>query len=266
MPTPFYHINVAEELRRHPALGSEARVLLNEQCSPFLLGNTAPDVHVMSGQTRQATHFFTLPLGKNAPHPWDLVIAQNSSLLTDTHLPRARLAFIAGYLCHLQADWLWVRDVFIPTFGPQCAWSTFENRLYLHNALRAYLDKKVILDLPSDIFQTLRQAKPQQWLPFILDWHLAEWRDYLSDQLAPGAMDLTVEIFAVRQGIPPDHYHHLIGSDARMDEEIFVHLPRVLLQEYHDTLIDMNMCLLNDFLAQNHKTEHILSEGMLEAI
>jgi hypothetical protein len=245
MPTPFYHMSVAEELRRSPELVDEVRYLLGKGWGAFLLGNTAPDVHVTSGQSRQATHFFTLPLERENPPPWDLLFVEYPSLLPNNHLRRDQKAFLAGYLCHLQADWLWVADIFITTFGPQCTWSDFNQRLYLHNALRAYLDQRVLPHLSSDTSKILGHTKPDHWIPFIEDLHLIAWRDYLSEQLAPEGIARTVEVFAIRQGIPIEHFHRLISSETQMEQEIFVHLPKWRLKKYHKKLMSMNIKLLN---------------------
>jgi hypothetical protein len=248
MPTPFYHMSVAEELCRRPELVDEVKILLGEQWGVFLLGNTAPDVHVTSGQTRQATHFFTLPITKENPPPWDVLFFEFPSLLPLNHLSDAQKAFLAGYLCHLQADWLWVVDIFVTTFGPKSTWSNFKQRLYLHNALRAYLDQGVLAKLSSDTSRILRKASPEKWVPFIEDLHLITWRDYLSEQLAPEGSARTVEVFAIRQGIPPDQFCGLIGSEARMEREIFIHLPRWRLKQYHENILDMNIELLNGIM------------------
>ena len=257
-------MSVAEELRRHPALVEEVRVLLDVQRGAFLLGNIAPDVHMTSGQSRQSTHFFALPLHRDSSHPWDLMLTRNPSLMPRIHLSQEQIAFIVGYLCHLQADWLWVLDIFLPIFGSQCGWDTFKHRLYLHDVLRAYLDKQILSGLSPDIPRILGEVEPHKWVPFIEDLHLVEWRDYLSDQLAPGAIALTVEVFAIRHRIPPDQYHHLIRSERLMDNEIFIHLPRRRLQEYREKLLEMNLCLLNDYMAHRKKPVIWSQDGILD--
>jgi hypothetical protein len=172
VPTPFYHLSVAEELRRHPALPEAIRVHLEGQWGDFLLGNVSPDVQVVSRQERQATHFFTLPLRAVDEPPWERMLKLHPSLARRSHHSPDRLAFLGGYLCHLQADWLWVRDIFSPVFGKNCTWNTFAERLYLHNVLRTYLDRQVMADLPAKTGSRLRQGRPGQWLPFVEDAHL----------------------------------------------------------------------------------------------
>lgn len=252
MPTPFYHINIAEDLLKHPGLASNARRVLEQYQCEFIFGHTAPDVQVISGQEREVTHFFILPIQKGSPLPWELILEANPSLRYFGQLPPAQASFLAGYLCHLQADWFWIRDVFAPIFGPTCSWGTFPERLYLHNVLRAYLDQQVYKTSPDGISTCLCQVSPVHWLPFVEDHYLGEWQDFLTLQLQPGAVAQTVEVFAARQGIEPDEFYHLIDSEERMDEEVFVHLPRQKLDRYRQSLVVENLKLLRSSFEQNY--------------
>ncbi len=248
VPTPFYHLWIAEKLLAHPELHPAVRGLLWQQRGEFLLGNTAPDVQSVSGQDREVTHFFDLPIRLTAPRPWKHILDQHPSLAQPLGLPAAQRAFLAGYLCHLQADWLWVRDIFAPIFGPFRFWGTFGQRLYLHNVLRAYLDRGVVAELPVDTGIALEVVSPDGWLPFVQNRFICEWRDFLASQLQPGAAVQTVEVFAARQGVDPDRFYGLINSEARMDAEVFSRLPRPQLERYLQTLISDNLRLLQDYL------------------
>ncbi|HEX7973784.1 MAG TPA: zinc dependent phospholipase C family protein [Anaerolineales bacterium] len=252
MPTPFYHLSVAEDLLTRPGLSSEALDILQQHRPAFLLGNTAPDVQTVSGQERQVTHFFDLPIFPGTQPAWERLLARCPSLVyrNGNHLPQDQAAFLAGYLCPLQADWLWVLQIFAPVFGPHSTWQTFSQRLYLHNVLRAYLDQHILRELPSSLGLDLAQASPSRWLPFVQDSHLREWRDLLAQQLRPGASVQTVEVFAARQGIAPDEYYRLLASEERLDQEIFARLPRRSLEAYRRELLEENTRLLNAYLVR----------------
>lgn len=248
MPTPFYHLKLAEEILAQGAVQSTSTdALLSKQRAAFLLGNTAPDVQVVSGQPREATHFYTFPMRLNKRPPWEVLLAVHPELAHPEEMPPAQAAFIAGYLCHLQADYFWSTDIFVPTFGRRSDWESFPRRLYLHNVLRAYLDREILPDLGNGVRSSLSRAAPQGWLPFVEDAYLYQWRDYLSAQLTPGAKIETVEVFAARQGISPEEYYHLLGSPERMEQEIFTHLPYQRLEGYHQHLLDENFSLLEHF-------------------
>jgi hypothetical protein len=247
VPTPFYHLSLAHEISEHPDLSSSLQILLQTHKGAFLLGNTAPDVQVLSGQTRRTTHFFSVPARPRSQVPWQRMLLEYPELNQPAKLSPDNAAFIAGYLCHLQADWIWVLDIFQPIFGPDQIWETFTKRLYLHNVLRAYLDIKVIEVLPSDVPTQLRVAHPDQWLPFIQDKLLIKWRDFLCDQLQPGESIKTVDVFASRQGIDPEEFHSLLRSETQMEVNIFKHLTRQQLQIYRERLVAQSVGLLEDY-------------------
>jgi len=253
VPTPFYHLSIAENLIKHPALQESLHGLLETHPGPFLLGNTAPDVQVISGQERQATHFFKLPIHTESQPPWEAMLAIHANLANPRLLPGAQAAFIAGYLCHLQADWIWISEIYLPAFGPNRTWGTFRNRLYYHNVLRAYLDAQVLPALSPVTPQRLGDSQPDHWLPFVADQYLRMWRDYLARQLTPGASIETIDVFAARQGISPTEFQELLDSEERMQQEIFVHLPRGVLSAYCERVIEAGAHLLTSYFGQSRR-------------
>jgi len=214
-----------------------------------MFGNTAPDVQVVSGQARQETHFFNLPILAGDRPAWAGIFVEFPQLAVFGVLPSTQVAFLAGYVCHLQADWLWVNDIFAPFFGPRCSWATFRQRLYYHNVLRAYLDTHILPELPKGMDACLSQVEPKSWLPFVADHHLVEWRDLLSPQLQAGGNIQTVEVFSSRQGISPPEYYALLASESRMQQEIFNHFPLELVNLYRQKVLKENIHLLSDIMA-----------------
>lgn len=249
MPTPFYHLSLAQEIINHERLSPSLKKHLEEHSDAFFLGNVAPDVQVVSGQPRAQTHFFDLPLRTNTQPPWDAIWLTYPQLRQAKVLPPEQSAFLAGYLCHLQADWLWINDIFVPVFGLRCLWGTFEERLKLHNVLRAYLDQQILSSLPPQTITILRSASPSHWLPFVSDDDLRDWRDRLASQLAPGNKVATVEVFAARQGLNPQELYQLLSSEQAMDEMVFCHIPRRELSAFRPNLIRENLALLNSYLS-----------------
>lgn len=228
MPTPFTHLAVAAELLERgglpPAVG--------EALPAFLLGNIAPDVQVLSGQTREATHFFPVPLD-DAPPAQVVLLKQYAGLAPLGALPPAQAAFMAGYLAHLVFDQLWVRLIFEPVFGPDRPWGQgFQERLYLHNVLRAHWDGLDLARLGPAVARDLADAVPRGWLPFVSDAHLAAWRDVVAGQLGAAGGSRTVEVFAERMGADPAALAALLASPAEMERRLFCRLAPGALDEY----------------------------------
>lgn len=248
MPTPFYHLFLAQNLLVVPNLQPAAVEFLSQHWGAFLLGNVAPDVQVITNQDREVTHFFDLPIPANAPFPWQRLFHLYPGLKTPGSDSQA--AFLAGYVCHLAADWHWVLQIFAPVFGPGAAWASFGTRLYLHNVLRSFLDRQVVKDLKAETGEVLQETRPRHWLPFVADQHLADWRDFLSPQLQPGAAVSTVEVFASRQGIDPDAFYALLNSDERMNQEVFNRIPYQQIERYRQSLQVECASLIQAFLAK----------------
>ena len=240
MPTPFYHLSVAHELFTHSGLGTGPRTLLNEHRPAFLLGKTAPDVQSISGQKREETHFYVLP-PEDATPAWQRL--QRAHPQFRQSMPPAHAVFLTGYYCHLQADEAWLRDIFLPYFYVS-DWADFAERMYLHNVLRSYLDREVLENLPGNTVSELAKARPNNWLPFVTDTNLRRWRDYLAEQLVPGASNYTVEVFAKRQSIPVEDYLALLNSRERMDAEVFTHVPYSVFEGYRKALVEANLQLI----------------------
>ncbi len=185
------------------------------------------------------------------PHPpWDQLALAYPQLARSSKISHQKAAFLAGYACHLRADWVWVTDIFEPFFGLQAGWSTFRERLYLHNVLRSYMDCQILEPVRRQAHNTLENVTLNGWLPFAQDTHLETWRDLLAGQLQPGARIQTVEVFASRQGIPPTEYYDLLNSEQALESAVFSHLPRDLLDAYLGNLLADNVLFLQDYLSE----------------
>lgn len=232
MPTPIQHLVVADVVLRRAELPPGARDLLASMRSAFLFGNTAPDVQTVSGQSREATHFFRVPLESDRP-AHEAMFRAHPQLGLARRLPPAQAAFLAGYISHLLLDVMWVRDIFTPVFGPEAGWGSFSQRLFLHNVLRAWCDRRDQARLIADAGPALAATRPHTWLPFVEDRYLHRWRDVLVVQFEPGATIRTVEVFAERGRVSPEAFERILDSEDRMDEMIFCHVPRNAVEDFY---------------------------------
>ena len=232
MPTPFTHLRFALEITDLAGLPQPALETLQAEKPAFLLGCVAPDAQTVSGQPREATHFFYVPLRDSVP-AFQHLFAAHPALARPAALPCAQAAFLAGYLTHLVLDELWVRDVFEPIFGSRAHWGVFIERLYLHNALRSHLDASDRKRLPDSTATTLRSAHPRGFSPFLSDETLLHWRDLIAEQLSPGQAARTVDVFAERMGADPRAFAALVASPEEMQRRVFQRLPDGLLERFY---------------------------------
>ncbi len=220
---------------------------LIEHKAAFLFGNTAPDVQTISGQPREATHFFNVPLDSDRP-AHRILFDAHPGLGRPERLPPAHAAFMAGYIAHLWLDVMWIRDIFQPIFGPDAGWSTFRDRLFLHNVLRAWCDRRDQARIAPGTGAVLSAAVPDHWLPFTGDAHLRRWRDILVEQFAPGATIRTVQVFAERGRIDPAEFERVLGSEQAMDDLIFSHLSRETIEGFYTRGLTESRALMIEYL------------------
>jgi hypothetical protein len=250
MPTPFYHINVANTLIYQSSYKPGIIDLIEAYQSTFLLGHVAPDIRVISSQAREVTHFYKFPPSENDLLPWERMqeMYPISDCIAHTNIEYA--VFLAGYLCHLQADWLWINTIYEPYFISNTHWETFSKREYMHNVLRSYLDLQVVKSISSETLFSLAQANPISCLPFLAVNDLFTWRDFLVNQLKQEVPIQTVEIFASRQGISIDSYYRLLNQEDEIQDQIFSQIPKDLIDGYWHELLAKNINLLNSFLGK----------------
>src|SRR5512139_813588 len=233
MPTPVQHLILAQRLLADNILPETVRDRLRAQRGAFLFGHTAPDVQTVSGQLREATHFFVIPWLR-VPSPHKALFKRHPSLGLPHRLSAAHTAFIAGYICHLWLDVLWLRDIYLNNFGPAACWgANLHERHVYHNILRAWCDRHDQVQLNGTIGPALASANPIDWLPFTADRYLVQWRDLLSEQFQPGAAIRTVEIFAERGGVPPEKFQQVLASPEEMEQHIFAHASREKIEQFY---------------------------------
>lgn len=252
MPTPIQHLVLAQDTLlkssvTNSALPPAARELLASQRGAFLLGVIAPDVQSVSGQPREATHFFTLP--PTDPRPaHQVMLAEYTALARARQLPPAQAAFIAGYLSHLKLDELWIAHVFGPCFGLGAKWGTFRERLLAHNVLRTWLDRRDGVRLKCDVSANLAGSEPRGWLPFVTDHHLRAWRDEIAGQLLPGAPIHTMQVFAARLRVSPADLQQMLDSTEEMQRQVFVHVRPGCVEQFYSDALNESVRVLKDYL------------------
>jgi hypothetical protein len=246
MPTPFMHLQVAEEIKSHSRLDPAIRSLVNQHFPAFYLGSVAPDVQSITKQPRSSTHFYDLP-----PRPEDKgypkLMATYPELSDPDRLSPDQAAFISAYCAHLMLDLLWFHDVLIPYFIEPEEWDDNHQRFVVHNTLLTYLDKIAVESLPDEAGQVLAEAEPDDWLPFVNDEDLSRWRDTLVDQLLPGAPLRTIEIYAGRLYMSPEEFANNLEEPSWMEEHLIRRVPVDSVIEMMSSGVTESVKLINRY-------------------
>lgn len=128
---------------------------LSESSGEYLLGSTAPDIRVLTRWDREQTHFFDI-FNFDEQHSVAGLFQSHPQLADPALLNRPTRAFIAGYLTHLEADELWIIDVYRPYFGASSTLAGDSRANVLDRVLQYELEREVRLD--AGFMETCRDA------------------------------------------------------------------------------------------------------------
>ena len=250
MPTPFMHLQLSEELRslvlQNHEFDENLQKILIERWPAFYLGSVAPDFQTICGIPRVATHFYEMP-----PESKDVAQEHMLSLyprLYPGHALEADQAiFIAAYLAHLHVDLIWHFDVVLPYFINNSVFENWHQAYLSHVTLLTYLDNLSIHALPDTAADVLAAARYDHWLPFAEDEQMKAWRLYLLEQMAPGQITRTAQIFAGRLGMTEEEFSAKLGSPDWMNEELFSLIPVEKIQRRLQNTIPKSLDLFEAY-------------------
>lgn len=227
MPTPFTHLAVAQRLLVDTEIPQPLRDLLNEQRGAFLLGNVAADARVEWSLTRDETHFYSYD-HNITERPWQVMLRVHPDL-SHAH-DDAHRAFLAGYAAHLSIDEGWTQDMLIPYFA-QSRWGTRDLRFLMLHIVLIYMDERDYGALAPWQHDTLLEAHPDGWLPFLTSDMLISWRDLIARQITGAGTSKTLEILGERVNKTPAELRAILDSPEQMQQDLWANIPQTALAE-----------------------------------
>ena len=223
MPTPFMHLAFAQRVSVDEMLPSVARELITEEWGAFLLGNIAPDARVSSGIHRADTHFFEYEPVIAIP-PATVMLTRFPELARASVNSEARAVFVAGYAAHLAMDEIWCIELLFPHF--MRPWDDQFSSFRMLHMLLGYLDERDYQSLPMAVqHAALSVATPDDWLPFIPDSALIEWRNLIAGQMPPAGISQTLEILSQRIRSSADDMRSFITDPEKMALHLWRNVP-----------------------------------------
>lgn len=222
MPTPFTHLEIAQRLLEDD-LPPNVYALLDSERSAFLLGSIAADARVESGASRETTHFYAYdqPI---VEHPWRSMMRLHPQL--EAARSQARLAFLAGYVAHLSVDEYWTLNLVRPYFVRR-DWGEFTPafRFLMLHIILSYMDERDLPLLQSWQYETLCDAQPDAWLPFMNDATLTGWRNTIGEQIKPGGVSQTLPLFGTRISKSVEELRAILDSPEEMQRGLWANVP-----------------------------------------
>lgn len=225
MPTPFTHLQITDTLLHDAALSPTAQRIIRAEQPAFLLGGVVADARP-PGSERADTHFYhyTRPMPDN---PWREMFRQHPSLQQSRS--QAHRAFLMGYVAHLATDEFWSRYMLAPYFANGNWGRDIRDRFYVLHMLLIAMDERDEALLAAPIPGLLRRSQPHEWLPFMADEVICEWRDFIAQQLQGESK--TIEIFGSRINTSPQEIRARLDDPAWMQERLWDNITRDLLRD-----------------------------------
>ena len=248
MPTASAHLAAVLDLLDDPALAARQRLASDEQRGALLLGSISPDVRVVSGQAREKTHFYDIPLSRDMPASQAL-LRRYPTLAKANGLPPRQAAFIAGYITHLVMDEAWLEFVVMPhIFIDETDWSRHHPNFRLYSLLMTYLAEEGSKRITPELVAQLQATEPRNWLPFASDADLVEWRDRVAEHLLESGWQ-TARMFAREMKVDTDELYVAVTSKEALDRELFSAVPRDALDAFQRHTHQRCTAALNAYLA-----------------
>lgn len=194
MPPLGMHLTLARELAselRHPALRADPGALY--------LGSTSPDVRVLTRTDRRHTHFFDLACF-DEQRGRDALFREHPELAEPSKLDYGTVAFLCGYLSHLEMDETWITEVYRPCFGERSPLKGDLLANLLDRVLQHELDQRDMRDRTAaeEMRRDLLNTAAQITVRFLDRDTLLRWREITAERLSSPPTWERFSLFASR--------------------------------------------------------------------
>ena len=249
MPNLPMHIHLANEVAEQLDRG-----YVFDHKGAYYLGSTAPDIRAMTRWPREQTHF--APLSVEEVGTGTKTMFRMHPELRE-HMSPASQAFLAGYVCHLAADEVWITSVFRRHFD-----TTEENSLTDDQVEANIWDRAMQLNMDRQALPRINGcAHPEHWLscsdknvsmPFFEDGLLTEWKDRVGrfqvweftwDRLK-GALN---RLYRDDEDVQRNVENFLEGMPGNMDE-LYEKIPEADVSAYQERVLAATVAQVREFV------------------
>ena len=224
--------NLRDDLARGSHLGA------------FLLGCVAPDARVSGGMSRAETHFFEYA-AKIEPNACDAMLNVHPSLKS---AEGAQRAFVSGYLGHIAMDVVWAEVMLYPYFYNQTDWADEVTRYNMLHVLLCHLDARDFKQWDAKFPDELATAQPDNWLPFLPDTDLMQWRDLVFNQICDTCESQTLEVLGKRVKIGREGLEAILNDPTKMQSDVWDHVPMTAVGHVEAEMYDAMVAQIKRYL------------------
>lgn len=247
MPFIYLHLAVARDAAiqlRHREVDSKP--------GDYFLGATLPDMHIISGGSREQTHFLSLGA---TPMATGVTLFLNTYPDLTRETARHRVgALVAGYICHLVTDETWIRDIYRPCFGQGSPLGDDPLVKLIDRALQYEMDRRERNDRSLDRARELvRDWKATTDVPFIDGPTLCQWQQTVCDATSRDASWEGFRLFACkflipRHAVSPEQLDQFLASPSAMLERIFSVVSEARLAQFRNNAVAGAVAAAREYL------------------
>jgi hypothetical protein len=117
------------------------------------------------------------------------------------------------------------------------------DRFFSLHLMLIHMDERDEARLTEHAVSTMRQATPDNWLPFMPDAVICEWRDFIADQIE-GESE-TIDIFAGRIGAKPQQLARLAHTEQLIHDRLWQHVSKDVLHRLEAAMYDFSRSQLH---------------------
>ncbi len=246
MPNLGLHIGFALEASNrlgHP--------ITQEHMGSYLLGCTSPDVRLYAGWKRERTHFFKLATDSNGAG-YEGLLRAYPHLRKSERLNRETVAFVLGYVSHLNTDETWIVNVYRRFFGAGTELANDPMCNVLDRVLQFELDRQErdnITDLEGAL-DAIGGAYEGIDVGFIEPDLLREWRQVVINR---SGRDLPWDVFRgflkrVRPEANDDEVASIMAGLPALLEQVRAHVDDAEVRAFREQALDAFVASANDYL------------------
>lgn len=249
MPPICVHLAVAYEAAErlgHP--------VIELNLGGYLLGATLPDVHIITGVSREETHFFKLKRPSEGSGVKEFFRAY-PGLVEGSNIAPGVKTIAAGYLSHLVTDETWIKDIYLPFFSPSSPLGGTPLANLMDRVLQYELDCRERQDRVKmvKIEATLCDWDSPESLDFLPVSTLREWHRFVCIAVGREPSWERFPMFAQKfllpqQKIDPKQLEEFLGSLPSKKEQIVSYVPPQCIQEFKEKAVRQTVIVARGYL------------------